>query len=106
MTDTPPAPPAARKEPRRIEQLGRARVDDYAWMKDENWQRVLRDPSALRADIRAHLEAENAYCGAVLAGTEALQATIVAEIKGRMKQDDSSVPAPDGPSMATVSGPS
>jgi hypothetical protein len=28
----------------RIEQLGRVRVDDYAWMKDDNWQAVLRDP--------------------------------------------------------------
>jgi oligopeptidase B len=92
-----PKPPAAAKVPHRIEQLGRARVDDYAWMKDENWRQVLRDPKALRADIRAHLEAENAYAKAVLAGTEALQAQLFAEMKGRIKEDDSSVPAPDGP---------
>jgi oligopeptidase B len=29
---TRPVPPVARKEPKRIEQLGRVRVDDYAWM--------------------------------------------------------------------------
>jgi oligopeptidase B len=41
----PPRPPVARKIPKTIEQLGRVRVDDYAWMKDDNWQKVLRDPA-------------------------------------------------------------
>ncbi|HVI34444.1 S9 family peptidase [Phenylobacterium sp.] len=91
-----PAPPKARKDPRRIEQLGRVRTDDYAWMKDDNWQQVLRDPKALRADVREHLEAENAYMKAMLASTEELQAQLFAEMKGRIKEDDSSVPAPDG----------
>jgi oligopeptidase B len=91
------APPAAAKIPHRIEQLGRVREDEYAWMKDPGWQRVLRDPSLLRADIRAHLEAENRYSAAVLAPTEALQATILAELRGRLKEDDSTVPVPDGP---------
>jgi oligopeptidase B len=94
---TQPTPPVAPKHPKRIEQLGRVRVDDYAWMKDDNWQAVLRDPSLVRADIRAHLEAENAYTAAMLASTEALQATLFAEMKGRIKEDDSSVPSPDGP---------
>ncbi|MDD3838647.1 MAG: S9 family peptidase, partial [Phenylobacterium sp.] len=92
-----PTPPKARKEPRRIEQLGRTRIDDYAWLRDDNWQQVLRDPSVLRADIRAYLEAENAYTKAMLADTEALQAQLFEEMKGRIKQDDSTVPAPDGP---------
>ena len=94
---TLPKPPVAPKRPVTIEQLGRTRTDDYAWMKDENWQQVLRDPAALRADIREHLTAENAYTKAVLAGTEDLQATLFAEMKARIKEDDSSVPAPDGP---------
>jgi oligopeptidase B len=92
-----PAPPRARKDPKRIEQLGRARVDDYAWMKDEAWQQVLRDPKALRPDVREHLTAENAYTKALLAETEALQAQMFEEMKGRIKQDDASVPVPDGP---------
>jgi len=92
-----PTPPIAPKRPQTIEQLGRTRTDDYAWMKDEGWQQVLRDPKALRADIRQHLEAENAYTQAVLAGTEDLQTRLFAEMKGRIKEDDSSVPAPDGP---------
>ncbi|WP_394763318.1 S9 family peptidase [Phenylobacterium sp.] len=94
---TKPIPPVAAKQPKRIEQLGRVRVDDYAWMKDDNWQQVLRDPKALRADVREHLNAENAYTKAMLASTEALQAEMFAEMKGRVKEDDSSVPSPDGP---------
>ena len=90
-------PPIALKKPLRIEQLGRVRVDDYAWMKDENWKAVMRDPAALRADIRAHLEAENAYTQALMAPTKALQETLFQEMKGRIKEDDASVPAPDGP---------
>lgn len=92
-----PKPPAARREPKVIEQLGRTRTDDYAWMKDENWREVLRDPSVLRADVREHLEAENAYAKAMLAGTETLQAELFAEMKGRIKEDDASAPTPDGP---------
>jgi oligopeptidase B len=92
-----PPPPIAEKRPHRIEQLGRVRVDDYAWMKDERWKEVMRDPSVLAPDIRAHLEAENAYSKALMASTQALQDTLFQEMKGRIKEDDSSVPSPDGP---------
>jgi oligopeptidase B len=93
---SPAAPPVAEKRPERIEQLGRVRTDDYAWLKDADWQKVMRDPSVLRGDIRTHLEAENAYTKAMLAGTEALQAQLFQEMRGRIKEDDSSVPASDG----------
>jgi oligopeptidase B len=92
-----PVPPVARKEPRRIQQLGRTRTDDYAWMRDDNWRQVLRDPSVLRPDIREHLQAENAYTRAMMADTEALQAQLFEEMKGRIKPDESSAPEPDGP---------
>ncbi len=91
-----PKPPVAKKVPKTIEQLGRTRVDDYAWMKDDNWQKVLRDPSLIKADVKAHLTEENAYTKAMLASTEDLQAKMFAEMKGRIKEDDASVPAPDG----------
>jgi oligopeptidase B len=91
-----PLPPHADKRPERIEQLGRTRVDDYAWLKDVDWQKVMRDPGVLRPDIRAHLEAENGYTRALLAPTEALQDALFQEMRGRIKEDDSSVPAPDG----------
>ena len=91
-----PTPPVAPRQRHRIEQLGRVRQDDYAWMKDQNWRQVLHDPKVLRADIRAHLEAENAYTKAMLAPTEALQTALFEEMKGRIKADDASAPAPDG----------
>lgn len=72
-------------------------TDEYGWLRDDNWQTVIRDPSALSQDIRAYLEAENAYADAALADTRALQDTLFAEMKGRIKEDDSSVPSPDGP---------
>ncbi len=97
MAATPkPVPPVARKIPKRIEQLGRVRVDDYAWMKDDNWQKVLRDPTLIKADVKAHLTEENAYTKAMLAPTEALQAAMFEEMKGRIKEDDASVPDADG----------
>ena len=90
-------PPAAPVRPLRIEQLGRVRTDEYAWMKDARWREVLRDPTAIKLEVKAHLEAENAYAAAMLASTEPLQNKIFEEMKGRIKQDDLTVPAPDGP---------
>jgi oligopeptidase B len=72
-------------------------TDEFAWLKDPNWQAVMRDPALLDPDIRAYLEAENAYAEAALAGTVALQDALFAEMKGRIKEDDTSVPAADGP---------
>lgn len=76
---------------------GIARADEFAWLKAENWLEVMRYPATLDPEIRAYLEAENAYADAVLADTEALQAAVLAEMKGRIKEDDTSVPIPDGP---------
>ena len=59
--------------------------------------RCSKDPEALAADIRAHLERENAYAAAALDDTEALRERLVAEMRGRIKEDDSTVPEPDGP---------
>jgi oligopeptidase B len=71
--------------------------DDYAWLRDEKWQEVLRNPAVLDADIRSYLEAENHYTEALLAPTLELQKALVAEMRGRIKEDDSGVPQPDGP---------
>jgi len=90
-------PPRAKKQPVKSVWHGVELVDNYAWLRAENWQEVMRDPSVLPADIRAHLEAENAYTEAVMADTRELQEQLFQEMKGRIKEDDSSVPAPDGP---------
>ncbi len=90
-------PPAAPRRPHSFTRHGITVIDDYAWLKDENWQEVLRDPSVLKPDIRAYLEAENAYADTVLGHTAGLQQELVAEMRGRIKEDDSSVPSSDGP---------
>ena len=90
-------PPVAERRPTTRLLHGIAVEDDFAWLKDARWQEVLRDPSSLAPDIRAYLEAENRYTEEVLAPTRALQKALVAEMRGRIKEDDSSVPTPDGP---------
>ena len=89
-------PPVADKRPVKATHHGETLVDDYAWLRQSNWQEMMRDPSLLDADIRAYLEAENAYTDAVLAPTAALQEQLYAEMRGRIKEDDSSPPSPDG----------
>ena len=91
------APPKAHKRPLTITRHGRTRTDDYAWLKDENWRAVMEDPARLDPAIRTHLERENAYTDAVMAETKALQAELLAEMKGRISDVDSAVPEPDGP---------
>ncbi len=75
---------------------GFTRNEPYAWLRADNWQEVMRDPGLLDSEIRSYLEAENAYTTSEMAETEELQSTLFAEMKGRIKEDDSSVPAPDG----------
>ncbi|MDA7947673.1 MAG: S9 family peptidase [Hyphomicrobiaceae bacterium] len=94
---SPPAPPATGKRPVEDTRHGITRTDNYAWLRADNWQEVMRDPSVLAPDIRTVLEAENSYTAAIMAETDKLQETLFAEMKGRIKEDDSSVPAPDGP---------
>lgn len=91
-------PPTARRAPVTLEQAGRTRTDPYHWLKDENWQQVMQDPSVLRADIRDYLEAENAYTRAALEEpTHALRDELFKEMRARIKEDDSSVPDKEGP---------
>jgi oligopeptidase B len=71
--------------------------DEFAWLKAANWREVMRDPQQLDPEIRAYLQAENDYCDHALRDTTTLQDTLFAEMKGRIKEDDSTVPDPDGP---------
>src|SRR5262245_9893101 len=71
-------------------------ADEFAWLKDPNWQRVMRDPRLLDPAIRKHLENENRYADDVLASTAPLQEALIAEMRGRIKEEDATVPATDG----------
>jgi oligopeptidase B len=90
-------PPRAERRPQAATWHGMPLVDDFAWLRAANWQEVMRDPSKLDPEILAYLEAENDYADQALDHTTALQDTLFAEMKGRIKEDDSTVPAHDGP---------
>lgn len=90
-------PPRALRRPHVTTHHGVELTDEYSWLRAANWQEVMRDPSKLPTDIRAHLEAENAFTEAAMADTRPLQGVLFEEMKGRIKPDDSSVPNPDGP---------
>ncbi len=76
-----PKPPSARREPKVEVVHGEKRPDDYFWLRRKE------DPQ-----VRAHLEAENAYTEAVMKPTEALQEALYSEMLGRIKETDLSVP--------------
>jgi oligopeptidase B len=92
-----PAPPRAEIRPSQLSAHGLAWADDYAWIRAGNWRDVLRDPGLLPPDIRALLEAENAYADALLAPTAELQKDLVREMRARLEEDDSEPPQVDGP---------
>ena len=71
--------------------------DECAWLRAANWQEVMRDPGKLDPVIKAYLDVENDYAEHSLADTLVLQDALFAEMQGRIKQDDSNVPAADGP---------
>ncbi|MFA6140678.1 MAG: S9 family peptidase, partial [Hyphomicrobium sp.] len=85
-------PPRAARRPNIATWHSVELVDDYAWLKAANWQDVMREPAVLDPEIRAYLDAENAYCEAQLAETRGLQDDLFREMRGRLKEDDNSVP--------------
>ncbi len=79
-------PPIAETRPHFSENHGHKRNDVYHWLRDENWQKVMLDPSVLRQDIRDYLEAENAFFDSFMDDHEELKDTIYKEIRGRIKR--------------------
>ncbi len=92
-----PSAPRPAKIPHRRSLHGIQSEDPYHWLRDDNWQRVMREPETLAPEIRAHLERENEHTASVLSPTLDLQKALFEELKGRIKEDESSVPAKDGP---------
>jgi oligopeptidase B len=81
-----------------VTQHGVTRQDPYAWLRADNWQEVMQAPEQLPADIRDYLEAENAYFAESFETPHAdLTETIYREIRGRIKEDETELPDPDGP---------
>lgn len=83
-------PPLAARRPSTTIHHGTALSDDYAWLRDPGYPEVT-DP-----EILDHLKAENAYFEEQMAPHQPLIETLFREMKGRIKEDDASVPAKDG----------
>ena len=83
-------PPIAATRPHRSTTHGVTIDDPYAWLKDPNYPDV-KDP-----DILAYLAEENAYFEGVMAPHQPLVDRLYEEMKGRIKEDESSVPQKDG----------
>ena len=88
--------PEAEKRLHKAQFHGVELEDNYHWLRAENWQEAMREPELLPEDIKAYLNAENAYYDAAMNDTKQLQETLVSEMRGRIKEDDSSVPVKFG----------
>lgn len=83
-------PPVAATRPHSFTAHGVTIEDPWAWLKDPNY------PEVTDKDVLAYLEAENAYFEAVMKPHQPLVDRLYEEMKGRIKEDDSSVPQKDG----------
>ena len=90
-------PPRAEQRPSLRVVHGVPLTDPYAWLRADNWQEVLKKPDLLPADIRSYLEAENAHANTLLQPSAELQEILTGEMRGRIREDDSEPPWPDGP---------
>ena len=71
-------------------------IDDYAWIKQKDWQTVLKDPLKLNKEVLKYIKDENNYKSEQIKNLTDLKKKIFNELKGRIKDKDSSVPIKDG----------
>ncbi len=82
---TSPKPPVAKIVPHVTEVNGVKMVDNYYWLRDKP-----------NPEVRAYLEAENAYTDAIMKPTEGFQQKLYAEMLSRVKETDVEVPYREG----------
>lgn len=89
-------PPLAKVHPRSRKKHGITLRDDYGWLRAKNWQEVIEDPKSVPPEISAYLRKENAFTAAAFEPLVALQKQLIAEMRGRMREDESEPPLKDG----------
>ena len=89
QTQLPP-PPVAAQRPHSFERHGIRVEDPYHWLKDQSY------PTVDDEDVLSYLRAENAYFEAAMRPHQPLIETLFQEMRGRVPEDDSSVPVRDG----------
>ena len=73
--------PIAKKVPQELTIHNDVRIDNYYWLNDKN-----------NPEVIDYLNAENAYTKQMTLHTQEFQKSLFEEMKGRIKEDDSSVP--------------
>ncbi len=85
-------PPVAEKQPKELETHGDKRTDNYFWMRLSDAQKNAKEKDVQTQKVYDYLNAENTYFDEVTGYTEDFQKKLFKEMKGRIKEDDSSVP--------------
>ncbi len=84
--------PTAPKVSKKLEIHGDTRIDDYFWMRLSDDQKNAEKPDDQTQNVLDYLNAENAYRKDIMKSTETFQEELFKEMKGRIKEDDESVP--------------
>ena len=92
MKSTDANHPIAEKKLTELEKHGDVRVDNYFWMRLSDEQKLAPIKDEQTEKVTNYLEAENEYYKQVTAYTKDFQEDLFQEMKGRIKEDDSSVP--------------
>ena len=71
-------------------------IDNYFWIKQNNWKEVILDPKKLDLKIKKYLENENKFKEDQLKDIEHLEQKLFKELKAKIKNKDNSVPKKDG----------
>ena len=90
MTANLPPPPRAEQRPYCYERHGVTVEDPWHWLRDPGY------PEVTDQGVLDYLKAENAYFDAAMGPHKALVETLFEEMKGRIKEDDASVPIRNG----------
>ena len=89
--------PVAGKIPHTITAHGLSRTDEYHWLRDEHWQKIVAgDLDFHNSDILDYLKAEAAYKDHHMAASQPVQETLYGEILSRIKEDYQSWPVTKG----------
>jgi oligopeptidase B len=95
MKSTDAKHPIAEKQPTKLVKHGDVRIDDYFWMRLTDAQKEAEVKDEQTTKVLKYLEAENTYYEKVTDYTKSFQEDLFQEMKGRIKEDDSSVPYKD-----------
>ena len=87
--------PIAEKIPTTLEKHGDVRIDNYFWMRLSDDQKLAPVKDEHTQKVIDYLEAENKYYDTITADTKDFQEELFLEMKGRIKEDDASVPYKD-----------